>query len=237
MSIGINTQIYYRVKYYQIIMMDKRHYIIPDMERQMINHPYNSKESKQIFIDKYVPKDNAFFIKSKLDYEYKHSMENKTCKVIYVQEILNNQIDESKDSILAESTNVLIATIDKNVDVTDIILISRVKFSSDSLKKIHDIRTHNIQIFLHKELFYDPTNHTLVPTMEIIPLDESRNFLKKPDNLNIKKICFDDPIIKFLGGIPGQLVKVTRKLPYISNVEISQEYRLITKLSIQQDMR
>ena len=226
----INLKLYYRVKYNQINMMKKRGFFIPKDEEIIVSSEFNSLESYTYFKSKYVPTDGISFIQDKLSsiYDYKNKNDKTTTRVLFVREE-----DETKDEILTDTTNMIKALINREPDIKNIILITRVKFRSANLTDLTNLVSYNIQVFLHSELFHDPTQHKLQPEFEILSISDSKKFLQQsPDTKNIKLLCFDDPVIKFLGGVFNQVVRVKRTLSYISQVEYSIEYRLISKQSI-----
>lgn len=230
MSTPIYLKLYYKVKYYQIVMMKRRGFIIPEDEQLIINSPLDSIESYNRFKLRYLPTDGRSFLQDNLSSLYHRADINKggPTKVIFVREE-----DESKEEILTDTTNVIKSLISRDPDIRNIILITRVRFRSTNFNELLSLVSYNIQIFLHSELFYDPTQHQLQPEFELLSLEESKKFLaQSPDTKNIKNFCFDDPVIKFLGGTFNQVVKVTRTLSYIAQVQYTVEHRIITKQSI-----
>ena len=219
----INTKLYFKVKYYQIIMMKKRGFVIPaDEEKVLTDYNY--------FLQKYIPREKGVYLQNNLENVYNHSSKDnkRITKVIYIREE-----DETKDQILKGTTEEIKKIINSTPNIYNYILISRVKFRTASLTELRDLVSFNIEIFLHDELFYDPTIHELQPKMELLSLENSQKFLaQNRDNKNIKKTCYDDPIVKFLGGILGQIIIVNRKTSYQSQVENNMEYRLINNRSI-----
>ena len=216
-------------------MVRKRGFIISDDELRIINSPINSPDSYNRFKSRYVPTDGKTFLQDNLSHTYNHTSNdiNKLTKIIYVREE-----DESKDQILTDTTNNIKSIISSTPDIKNIILIARVKFRSANLNELLSLVAYNIQIFLHQELFYDPTVHELQPKFELLSLEESKKYLaSNPDTKNIKNLCIDDPVIKFLGGTYNQVVKVTRALSYIAQTQESMEYRLITRQSISEFMK
>ena len=217
----INLKLYYRVKYNQIIMMKKRGFLIPKDEEIIINSELNSADSYSYFKSRYIPTDGVSFIQDKLSsiYDHKNPTNSTKTRVLFVREE-----DESKEEILTETTNVIKALINREPDIKNIILVTRARFRSANLTDLTSLVSYNIQVFLHSELFYDPTQHKLQPEFEILSIPESKKFLaQSPDTKNIKLLCYDDPVIKFLGGVFNQVVKVKRTLSYIAQVEYSNE--------------
>lgn len=206
-------------------MMKKRGFTLSPTEQRIID-----EDNYELYKSKYISSDGSSFLQENLSGVYYHSSvdQRKTTKVIFVRES-----DESKDQILTDTTNEILAIIDRDPTIKNIILIVRVKFRSANLSDLKSLPSYNIQIFLHQELFYDPTVHLLQPKMELLSIDESKKFLSQnPDNRNIKGICFDDPVIKFLGGVFDQIIRVERQLIYVAQVQKSMEYRMVTRTSI-----
>lgn len=108
------------------------------------------------------------------------------------------------------------------------ILISEQDISPDAGKNMRKISAINFQHFFDKELMYNPTKHYLVPKHEVLSDEERRKFLEenklKATQLPIlkyinsigmpsekDKVKVIDPIVKYYGFLPGQIVKITRE--------------------------
>jgi len=79
-----------------------------------------------------------------------------------------------------------------------------------------------------KEKGYDENimDHYLVPLHILLNKEEEDEMLRKLDikKSQIPKIKSSDPIIKHIGGRPGEVVKIVRKSDYLT---ISVAYRVI----------
>ena len=232
----VNLKLYYRVKYFQLVMLDKRGYILNNNEKRIISEKLGSTGSYNLFKSIYLPTDDKTYLQEKLSKTYEHTSNNpeKISKVIFVREVP----DEKSDKILTETTNVIKNMIKDDPSIKNVILIVRVPFRSINYADLKNLVSYNIEIFLHSELFYDPTDHELQPRFKLVSIEESKNFLSaNKDNRNIKVFCIDDPVIKFLGGTYNQLVAVYRTLSYIAQTQEGMEYRLITKQTITEHMK
>jgi hypothetical protein len=225
----VNIKLYYRIKYYQISMMKKRGFELSDVEERIISGPLESTASYELFKAKYLPTEKNLYLQDTISsiYEHKDKDSRKTTKVLYVRET-----DESKANILTDTTTEVIENIN-DAGVTNVILIVRVPFRSTNLNDLKSLVSFNIQIFLHQELFFDPTEHELQPKFELMSISDSKKFLgANPDNKNVKAMCFDDPVVKFLGGVFDQIMIVKRVLNCIAQTQRAMEYKIITKTSI-----
>lgn len=71
-----------------------------------------------------------------------------------------------------------------------------------------------IQRFMESDLLINPTHHVLTPTHSLMSLEETRDWLIANPTFtysNLPKIYEEDPVIKFLGGRPGQVVVILRE--------------------------
>ena len=76
------------------------------------------------------------------------------------------------------------------------------------LKKIR------VSFFYIPHIVTNPMNHTLVPKHELVPAEQEKDILEKYHARSKAKFPFIrfhvDPIVRILGGVPGDLVKITR---------------------------
>lgn len=96
-------------------------------------------------------------------------------------------------------------------DVTNVIICTKDKFP----RNIPLESLYKVEYFKVSELQYNITKHSLVPTHVIISNSETSNLIHKLgiDNLDqLPYIYNTDPVIKFLGGEPGQVVEIQNDL-------------------------
>jgi DNA-directed RNA polymerase subunit H (RpoH/RPB5) len=86
-----------------------------------------------------------------------------------------------------------------------------------------------VSFFWISHIVNNPLNHILVPKHEIVPEEEVQSIMDKFNMIAKSKfplIRFHvDPIIRLLGGVPGDLVKITRPSP---SAGIYEFYRLVS---------
>lgn len=100
---------------------------------------------------------------------------------------------------------------ESNVDYILIIHYNNItSFAKNSLEI--DIKTP-FQLFNHSELSLNITKHKLVPKHEILSKTEKDEFLKKNKFKlhNLPRILISDPVIKFIYGVKGDVIKITRQ--------------------------
>lgn len=108
------------------------------------------------------------------------------------------------------------------------ILISEQDISSEAARNLQDIKIIYFQHFFDEELMYNPTRHFMVPKHEALTENAAREFLRdnslRPSNLPILKYVdplarptekdkdkVTDPIVKYYGFLPGQIVRINRE--------------------------
>jgi hypothetical protein len=219
----VNVNLYYKIKYYQILMMKKREFIIPDNELKILTLPY--EDSFNLFKSMYVTEE---YIQEKLSNVYTHISgdSNKKTRVIYVRD------DESKKNILKETTEEIKKMIASTPHIPNVVLVIRVEFNAANLVELKSLTSFNIDTFLHRELFLDPSDNELNPKMTLLSIQKSKEILSPNlDVNNMRKLCYDDAVVKFLGGVPGQIMLVKENPVYICQVEETNRYRLIVNIS------
>lgn len=108
------------------------------------------------------------------------------------------------------------------------ILISEQDISSEAAKNLQKISAIHFQHFFDEELMYNPTKHYLVPKHEVLSPEETSDFLKR-NNLKLSQLPIIkfidpigkplekdkekkiDPIVKYYGFLPGQIVRIYRE--------------------------
>lgn len=225
--------------------MKKRGYILSDFEELVINS--SPEESMHYFLKFYLEKAQSakLVIESQLNAVYYHRKFSKnTVRVIYIETSPDdNQIKKDK-------SEQILSTIQDDPGNNHFILISSIKFTAATFKDLSDLNTgivassdeniarYWIEFFLHEELLYDPTVHVLLqPSYELLSVKDSKAYLAKikKDSNKLLNFRIDDPSIKFLGGRAGQIVRLVRRLPYISQVSEDLVHRIIINETIRVD--
>lgn len=99
---------------------------------------------------------------------------------------------------------------------SNIILIFKEKINTQNIKHIKELTTENIEIFMLKELVFNITHHYLVPLHEICTNDEINEVMTRYKiKLKTQLPCIlkTDPMARYLGIKPGNVVKITRPSP------------------------
>lgn len=104
-----------------------------------------------------------------------------------------------------------------NVDVVIIVLLFDGKQESQMIKQLTDQsdKSKLVQVFKAKELMFNISRHHLVPKHELV-LDKEVPALLELYQVKataLPQILQTDPMAKYLGARPGQLVKITRSSP------------------------
>lgn len=105
----------------------------------------------------------------------------------------------------------VIVDTESNIDYIIIIHYNNItSFARNSLES--DIKIP-FQLFNHSELSLNITKHKLVPKHEIMSKLEKDTFIKQNNFKlqNLPRILISDPIIKFIYGVKGDLIKITRQ--------------------------
>ena len=109
------------------------------------------------------------------------------------------------------------------------ILISPAPLSSSSKKKIEELLSYNIYVFMENEMAYDPTAHYLTPEHRALTVQEQRDFLSK-NNISIDQmpiILSSDMISRYYGFKPGQIIEIKRVNLYETLIQNSLAYRAV----------
>lgn len=115
---------------------------------------------------------------------------------------------------------------------TESVIIINKPLSSAARKCLQSTINYNISLFQTYELLIDPTEHYMVPKHEILSDYEFGNLLisNQDKNINIHDFPYirtDDTIIKYLGGKPGQVVRVFRFNLLNTAISTYESYRTI----------
>lgn len=93
------------------------------------------------------------------------------------------------------------------------ILVLNENPTQNNLKALHDVNV-NLEIHLLKRLQFNITKHELVPKHEVITdkktIDDIVEMYKLKNKFQFPLILKNDPIAKYYGMKPGDLVKITR---------------------------
>jgi len=141
------------------------------------------------------------FVAKKVDAE-----DVRVCIVSYVK-LTRQKLGSYFDSHPSEDTGETIIMM--NEPVTD--------FHHQHALMLYMSRKVKVSIFSIDHLVNNPLNHVLVPKHELVPADQEEALMKKhniPSKSKFPLIRYHvDPIIRIIGGVPGNIVKITRPSP------------------------
>jgi DNA-directed RNA polymerase I, II, and III subunit RPABC1 len=121
-----------------------------------------------------------------------------------------------------------ISTADK-YGTKNLILITPVPLTSSARKKVEELVSYTVSIFLESEMVYDPTEHYFTPEHRALSSSEQRDFLKR-NNLSIDQfpiILTTDMISRYYGFRPGQVIEIKRVNMFDSLVQNPLSYRVV----------
>ena len=101
-----------------------------------------------------------------------------------------------------------------NIDISIIIFqMTITTFARQFLSSLK--KNYKIQIFKESELYMNKTKHYLVPKHTLCTNEEKINILQslKINECNLPKIKMTDPIARYYGCVPGDLVSIHRSNP------------------------
>jgi DNA-directed RNA polymerase subunit H (RpoH/RPB5) len=104
--------------------------------------------------------------------------------------------------------------------VTDAIVISKHKLSTDAEEAVLGMVSWRSQIFFDSEMMFNKTKHILVPKHILLSPEQAREFLKvaRVKFSQLPRIFKGDPIIRYYGWQPGGIVLIYRSEYFLANV-------------------
>ena len=78
-----------------------------------------------------------------------------------------------------------------------------------------DVNNLLVQVFSEKELTFNITKHSLVPTHRLLSESEKQDVVKryKTKPKHFPDLLCTDPVSKYYGFVPGNMIQITRKSP------------------------
>lgn len=140
------------------------------------------------------------------------SMEKVNLYTIGKQLIVFSQKDKG---LVDRDVNKILEFADANEYTNGIILVALVPPSDNVLKTVKNLtKTREIQFFHIRQLRFDITTHRMAMPHRILKEDEKTEVFKKfninsPEN-QLPWIDSHDPMVKWIGGRPGDIIEVTR---------------------------
>lgn len=212
----------FNVKITQIQMMIDRGYNIPESEKAMLNM---TKEQFISYLEKLVtgevdnewvpyldsinfPESSKYTERTLLGNVYSKRDENdkrdKRCMVIFVDQDGGQQVIK----IIADAIVVIVEGIETGIKYDELILVSKIPFSTVSKKCISDLRYTDHWVFFDKELIFNVSKHVYVPKHTLMSREES--IVIKKIYKHMEQISEDDPVVKYYGWKVGGVVLIER---------------------------
>ena len=96
--------------------------------------------------------------------------------------------------------------------LTNIIIISQLPLSGEARKAFESLPALHMEHFLYDDLTYNPTEHYLTPRHEVLSEEAAREYLQrnKMKFTQLREFSIYDPIARYFGVRPGQIVRVHR---------------------------
>ena len=213
----------FNIKKNQLKLVRRRGYNI-DREEPLLSYKL------QNFLDAYVPfaKKNRKTLRNVLSQVYQKEVETESGSKIERLYVFYADPDTKHKQLGVETLGEMITEMDRN-KAKNGILITPMNLSSQSKKKIEELLTYNIHVFLESEMAYDPTEHWLVPAHRPLGVEEQRGFLER-NKISIDQIPIilaTDMISRYYGFKPGQVIEIKRANLYETLVQESLSYRVV----------
>jgi len=206
----------HNVKITQIQMMIDRGYDVPESEKVMLNMP---KDQFTSYVEKLVsgevdnewipyletinlPENAKYTERTLLGNVY--FKDNKRCMVIFIDQAGGQQVIK----VIADAIVVIVEGIETGIKYDELILISKIPFSTVSKKCISDLRYTDHWIFFDKELIFNVSKHVYVPKHTLMDAEKSKAIKKTYKHM--EQISEDDPIVKYFGWKVGGVVLIER---------------------------
>lgn len=190
----------HKVKINQIKMLAARGYNVSDEIALLTSNVFEFKIAYT-----QIAQQNNYPFRVSLSNSYVND-ENKLIYVYYP-----NQSDSSKQLGINNITD-LINLLQKNGQIKNVIIISENNLSSGAKEALDKLSIYRIETFLYDDLSHNPVEHYLVPYHELLNDEQASTYLNKNKiRFNqLPEISLYDPIIRYYGGIVGQIVRIHR---------------------------
>lgn len=213
-------QTLYKVKLSQIRMLHKRGYDI-SKEKPLLNYSFAEFKKYYLTIEKETG-ETIFSLLSRL-YEKKG-----TYLYVYYSSDIESSTGKSQ---ISEIINFLNTKQESYPGLENAIIISKKNLSPEGRSLLAKVPLFFIQTFLYSELSWNKTAHVLVDPHTLLSKEEVENFLAENPLVKLEKMPLmvdSDPMAKYLGARPGDVVKITRRINfYVSSVDRVVTYRLV----------
>ena len=144
------------------------------------------------------------------------------CHLIYINNTTTAAVNESLTGFVPEEG--------AEQSAVEVVVMTFI----ENLEKYHALAakqymTNKLRVFFFNipRIVNNPTRHVLVPKHEIVPREEHKALLEGLHVVEKRQLLFiasADPIIRCIGGVPGDIVRILRPSPSAGLYEV---YRLV----------
>jgi DNA-directed RNA polymerase subunit H (RpoH/RPB5) len=214
------AQLLFTIKKNQLKMVQRRGYDI-EKERAILED-YTLENFLEVFLP--LSEKTNILSRSILSYFSPYYENEKGDRLI----VYFPDAKKDKKELGVEAVNEAIEELMNN-KAKNAIMITPKPISSAARKRIEELPSYNITVFLDNEMTYDPTEHYLTPEHIPLSVEEQRDFLER-NNISIDQlpiILTNDKIVRYYGFRQGQVIKIKRTNYYDSMVQETIGYRAV----------
>ena len=239
-----NISIQFRVKRTQIEMMRDRGFNV-DEEKHILNPEYKIDDFRDEYMEKTEElrqrqesiidqKSKGDLLATSMSSMYTTEKRDKAIYVHYLDTEKNNKKSIPKQ--LEVLSNIMNIFIQSEFNIDTIIIVSQEEIKKNDMDKyLTIIPSFYIQTFLFEDLIINRSRHKYVPKHELINDEEASRYLikhnLKPEQL--PQLCYDDQIVKYYGGKPGQMFKIYRKAPLVpTTIQKTIVRKMVSRYSV-----
>lgn len=199
-------------------MIQRRGYIVKEKELDLLRTPLES------FLEVYVPfaESQKKSLRAILSRPYEHSDDSGRIYVYFADQ------SQSSKQLGVDVVTDAISTADR-YKTKRLVIITPVPLTPSAKKKVQDLVSYTVSIFLESEMVYDPTEHFFTPEHRALTRSEQQDFLQK-SNLSIDQlpiILDSDMISRYYGFRPGQVIEIKRINTFVTMIQESLSYRVV----------
>lgn len=204
-------------------MLETRGYDVKDPKRNYENY--------EKFVEKFsefINENDLEGLKEKISKIY-YSSDNSKSIYVWFSTMKPGTKSTGKDIVLKFLEDI------KENECDSGIIILEAKFASEAGKDFENARKTNprLQFFLEEDLYSTVINHVLVPKHELIPPKEKEKLIKEmklPHPENMEFILSTDPVVKFYGWLPGDMIRIHRNDDFVDTLTpLTYGYRIVKK--------
>lgn len=219
------AQILFTIKKNQLKMVQRRGY---NIEKEIgILEDYTLENFLEVFLP--LSEKTNILSRSILSYYSPYYENEKGDRLI----VYFSDSKKDKKELGVEAVNDAIEEMMNN-KAKNAILITPKPISSSARKRIDELPSYNISVFLDNEMTYDPTEHYLTPEHKALTVEEQRDFLERND-ISIDQlpvITTADKIVRYYGFRQGQILEIKRINYYDTMVQETIGYRAVKQQTL-----